>query len=308
VVSRLAGVRRLALAVLVGAVAAMPAQAGTGARFSVSTVAWAPGRSIVFGRADRSQTSVGTFVLTRSGARRLTYGRASDPTWSPRGDQVVVNYGGAIASVGPDGSGLRVLRRNAAWPHWSPDGRWIAFYYVDREAVGIMRPDGSGARQVGVMRGDSPAPMAWSPDSRELVFGSSDRGLWVTAIDGSSRQRRRRACPDWGPRGELAYRVRGKVILVFAGGRRRTFVLPICPSWSPNGRRIVASAPGRLPIVVDVRTGRRARIVAPAVDSDFEPQTAWSPDGTRLAFLWPAGRAIAVYVVSARGGRARPVA
>ena len=307
-VSTLAGVRRLALAILVGTVVAVPAEGAPVARFSVSTVAWAPGPSIVFGRADRSQTSVGTFVLTRGGARRLTYGRGSDPTWSPSGDQVAVNYDGAIASVRPDGSGLRILRRNAAWPHWSPDGRWIAFYYVDREAVGIMRPDGSGARQVGVMRGDSPAPMAWSPDSRELVFGSSDRGLWVAPIDGSSRQRRRRACPEWGPRGELAYRVRGKVIVVFAGGKRRAFVLPACPSWSPDGRRVVTRTPGRLPIVVDVRTGRRARILAPAVDSDFEPQTAWSPDGRRLVFLWPAGRVIAIYVVSARGGRARPVA
>jgi Tol biopolymer transport system component len=74
------------------------------------------------------------------------------------------------------------------------------------------------------------------------------------------------------------------------------------PSWSPDGRRIVAARPGSGLYVIDVRDGRARRITRG--ESDEAP--AWSPDGRLIAFHrqvtatnWD------IYGVSPTGGRLR---
>jgi Tol biopolymer transport system component len=275
---------------------------------SVGTLSWAPGPALLFTRVDASQSSTGTFVYSRSGPRRLTGRLGSDPIWSPGGDRIALDYTEGIAVVRPDGTGLRLIARNVVAPAWSPDGRWIAFYFVNRAGPGIMRPDGSGARQVGITRSDTLTPIAWSPDSTHLVFGSTDLGQYVVPIDRSRRQRPRAACPEWGPHGQLAYLGSGGLTIVRPDGSRRRIALPKCPTWSPNGR-LVAAFGRHNPLIVDVRTGRRRQVVVPAIrgQTAAPEELAWSPDSRRLAFLWPVGNGLRaqIFTVPARGGRAR---
>lgn len=129
------------------------------------------------------------------------------PTWAPDGDRVAFSDGlrihvwapGADTTVAVPGTDDGV---SAAW---SPDGEWIAFtrlervaadscqcahyvfgsdgslltcaedrveYSVGRHVVTLVRPDGTGAMEVG--DGDEPA---WAPDAGALFFRRDDR-IW----------------------------------------------------------------------------------------------------------------------------------
>jgi Tol biopolymer transport system component len=298
------------LLVAIPATALALAVAGSGRpvsaeRPSVSRIAWAPGPAIVFDRSSNIEGSVGVFLYTRSGPRRLAPG--GSPVWSPDGTQIAFDHRQGIALMRADGSGLRTIVRSAVQPRWSPDGRWIAFFFVSRAGVGIVRPDGTGLRQVGILRSDAPDRIAWSPDSRKLAFGADDKGFFVVPIDGSQRQRPRRACPEWGPHGELAFLGKGTVTIVRRNGTKRRIRLASCPVWSPDGTKVVANGP-RNPVVASVRSGRRSPIrIRPRADTLAE--LAWSPDGRRIAFTWPTGpRTGAIwglYTVSAGGGQPR---
>jgi Tol biopolymer transport system component len=77
--------------------------------------------------------------------------------WSPRGDRIVLDTGGTIELVNPDGSRLTPIRiapaneRPYAFnPGWSPDGTRIAFTLCLPAACDIYtaHPDGSDLQQV----------------------------------------------------------------------------------------------------------------------------------------------------------------
>jgi dipeptidyl aminopeptidase/acylaminoacyl peptidase len=69
-------------------------------------------------------------------------------------------------------------------PHWSPDGRWIAYSGSDGQRSGLMvrRPDGSEPRFLTETRGTNhPLPgvgarVAWAPDSRTIAFLAATPG------------------------------------------------------------------------------------------------------------------------------------
>jgi TolB protein len=140
-------------------------------------------------------------------SRMLTEGR--EPAWSPRGTIAFVRDGD-LRSIRP----TRRLTRDAVrqrFPSWSQDGRLLAF--VERRpsfgsAVGVMRADGSARRIVAAVRAHASRPI-WSPDGRELTFGSDTGETFVVRVDGRGGMRVihglqpdwRRAAPRWtGPR------------------------------------------------------------------------------------------------------------
>jgi eukaryotic-like serine/threonine-protein kinase len=101
-----------------------------------------------------------------------------------------------------DGSDVRVIAQSVAdyhlYPRWSPDGQWIAFQRGDgvRYDVYVIRSGGGEARRLtndrNIIRG-----LAWLPDSRGIVYGSS-RGstlpylppiaLWRVDLDGGTQR------------------------------------------------------------------------------------------------------------------------
>lgn len=71
-----------------------------------------------------------------------------------------------------------------AEPRFSPDGLWLAFSVRTDEGmrVGIMRPDGSGARCVTCQAGANAGKPAWFPDGRRLLLRGISTDFFVVDV------------------------------------------------------------------------------------------------------------------------------
>ena len=157
-------------------------------------------------------------------------------------------------------------------PAWSPDCGYIV-YSTDAE-LWLMRNDGTDQRVLVVYDGGRPTAPAWSPDGARIAYSRQhmDGGRWVRHI-----------------------------YVVNADGTGKTQltdgdVLDGTPSWSPDGERMAfsrSSGSGRDSdgnrvdsdgyITVMDATGRNHTALTKGGGWDYAP--AWSPDGTKIAFL-----------------------
>ncbi len=179
-------------------------------------------------------------------AVQLTQG-ANDawPVWSPDGTKIAF-AGSTVSTPCPpseseygcrrdlyvmnnDGTGLRLIAKNAAAPSWSPHGQRIAFDTSGRGAgmtsIGIVNADGTGERIVAsTSRGSDFAP-AWSPDGSTIVYASirnENWGIFAVPAAGGAEQILRPARPatdyvddpTWSPDGRLIAFVAGDGISI----------------------------------------------------------------------------------------------
>lgn len=224
---------------------------------------------------------------------------------------IAFDQGGDTYVANPDGSARTKLTSSPGAdvrPTWSPDGTAIA--YASRSldlswAVIVMGADG---RRPVVVADDflDLGDIAWSPDSRRLAFAGQ---LLHSAapIDPNTKR-------------------------IYIGDADRPGAIQIGgpdlfgvgPSWSPNGAQIAfkrlfppccgsTGEPALWVMGADGSSPHRLSSMAqapnsPASDNAFL-DTAWAPDGKRLAFLAPGngpvtrrpGLAFDVYVINADG-------
>jgi Tol biopolymer transport system component len=188
------------------------------------------------------------------------------PVWSPDGSRIayLTTRGGlALVTVSADGSGeARILEGYGSpggpYPDptvlaLSPDWRWVAAlrHTGSRFVLVAVRLDGSEERELAPSA--YLARPAWSPDSRRVVFTSSDGALAVVGLDGS--------------------------------GFARFATAGLAPSWSPDGTRIAyqGGVPGNPDVHVVGADGQGDVLVAGGPGGQGEPK--WSPDGASIAFL-----------------------
>jgi TolB protein len=209
-----------------------------------------------------------------SGARRilLTKANAKRPRLSP--DRRWVAFDGGPPGKAPPmldqfkvqlvrttGADLRQLTYGSTWDvdaQWSPDGQWICFSRLERNApdthgavLWLIHPNGTGLRRL--TRGFG---ARWSPDGRNLVYEAPSPGgesaLSVIGADGTEPHS----------------------IVGLAGIEQPA-------SWSPDGARILFTryAIGGAASMYIVRTdgsglGRLGSGIG----------WAWSPDATRILY------------------------
>ena len=198
--------------------------------------------------------------------------------------------------------------RDAYFPRFSPDGRFIAYAAAtgrEQPSIRLIEPGGA-EREVAPQSLLGPA--SWRPDGSGLVYGDLQfRGpyrihadLWTTSLAGGERRltrSRRLSQPDIHPDGRtvLAVRDTGGTNVLVAGdpqaGEPRTLTEPsldvhwATPRWSPDGDRIAAIrwSPGGMQDLVVLRAdGTLLRQVT--ADRAVESAPAWSPDGRYLLF------------------------
>ena len=211
-----------------------------------------------------------------------------------------------------DGSGRRALTRTADadeyQPAYSPDGQWIAFLSDrgDEDAktqVWIMPADGGEAEALTALPGGV-SDFDWSPDSRRLAviaddperpagteapkkpepivinryYFKEDNAGWLT-------DRRQHL---------YLFEISGKKATQLTSGNHDEHM----PAWSPDGARIAfVTKRGPDPdrhqnwdlYVVEARAGgaesQVTRFAGADNDPSLESRPAWSPDGTRIAYV-----------------------
>lgn len=83
------------------------------------------------------------------------------------------------------------IKGEFAAPQWSPDGQWLGLTTPKYQGIYIVKPDGSGLKQISDEIGAG-YRFAWSPDARRIAFkarnvnGQAGKGaVRIAAIDGS---------------------------------------------------------------------------------------------------------------------------
>jgi Tol biopolymer transport system component len=170
-------------------------------------------------------------------------------------------------------------------PDWAPDGRLV--FQSNRDdnwELYTMRGDGSGLRRLTDDDADDGEPR-WSPDAKRIAF-VRDGDLYVMRANGDRARKvaENAHWPAWSPDGRLSSE----------SGLGRY------PAWSPRGDVLALECliDDRWHICLRGRSGSQA-VLTPGDANEFAP--AWSPDGTRIAFISDRDGNDQLYVVRVDG-------
>ena len=225
-----------------------------------------------------------------------TNGKVEQFQYSPDGSQIAYvsakNGSYDVWLMDADGSNARPLTdwypEQERDPQWSPDGRWIS--YVSRGDIFLLATD-SSSPPVNISYGHGGASARWAPDGDSIVF---IRG----GPHGHDQIARLPADYPPGPV-EPEYLTAGPYT-------NRD------PRLSPDGRWIAFASDRsgyndwkRMDIWIMSSSGGEARLLTPGTEDSHESAPAWSPDGTRIAFVSNRSGWRNIGVVDVKGGQTR---
>jgi Tol biopolymer transport system component len=198
----------------------------------------------------------------------------------------------------------------------SPDGKLVAVGITDEQNgtsdLWIYDTESGTRDRFTFDPGDESDPV-WSPDGRQIVFGSMREGvydLYIKSVSGSETERLLLASEkdkepfDWSLDGStLIYMQDGHLLaLSMAGeGEPRDLLTDegyrISASLSPDGRWLayeqLAGSDGKIFVTSFPETGRRWQ-----VSSGFGTKGVWRADGKQIAYVTTDGQVLAVNMIT----------
>jgi hypothetical protein len=181
---------------------------------------------------------------------------------------IAYTRGGAIHVVAADGSGDRVLLRDAARPAWSPGGNAIAF--TRDGAIWVAAATGARPRRIAT-GGDSPT---WSADGKRIAYISGDDYTLRTvgAAGGTSRAIGKTGTSPWPDyyRGGIDAAPKGDQLAYFG-------VFDFGATLSLDLTRLRFDGTGMRVLLDTALPGRDGW-------TPSGTRVSWSPDGTLLAY------------------------
>ena len=154
------------------------------------------GKLIAYGRIvedgkDPSPENSGSYVTNLDGSHKKAIGQGNAPSLSPDGTQAVYENGNGGIFLVDIASGkthqIPNTDANDFVPHWSPDGKQIAFIHyedVQRGIIGvsIINPDGIGLQRI--IKEIDGLLIEWTSDGTGLFYGEVTKdGMLLKKLD-----------------------------------------------------------------------------------------------------------------------------
>jgi hypothetical protein len=234
-----------------------------------------------------------------------------------------------IYTIEADGTNeQQVLAGTYGTPKWSPDATWLAVYHEQPNGSvvpALVRPDGSGYRELPLISGLSCGLAAWSPDGTTLALECWDEadagreGMYVvSAADGHGLHQ---ITHGHGLPGQFSADGRHLLFAIDAGdGTLRLAIVDVdgsnqrtvgamainqMPGFLDGDRSVYAVVNGTI-VILDLSGGRLRTVEAP------EPkiiEARLSPDAGAFAFIYDPQAAVApgLYRMAVDGSGLAPI-
>jgi Tol biopolymer transport system component len=217
---------------------------------------------------------------------------------------------------------------NESQPRWSPDNKYLSFVSSRQGAKGgqlwLMNRAGGEAVKVSDVKGGI-SEYAWAPDGKRLVFVVNEPDPRDPKDDDKAADTKKTPPPIVIDRYHFKADVEGSLrnerthLYLFDLATKKADVLTpgtlydeSAPAWSPDGSQLAfVSKRGTGDLdrnnntdiwVIDAKAGATGRQVTTSPNPDQGP-TAWSPDGTSIAYLVGRAQKYSVWPAASRHHR-----